>query len=388
MNDVATQARNDELTQIAAQCVMCGLCLPHCPSYRVEKNEADSPRGRLALMASIARNGAEAVGAASLDRCLACGACETVCPPKVQFVRAITLTRKNHIPTGESRIGFATRLLVRTPLLLAAMSRIAVRTRYWLPRSLRRQLNLDGIACTFREGRPMSTTPRLCTSGKAVTTLVAGCGARVIEHAATAAVEVIAGACGQALRVDRVHCCGALDAHLGIASHGTDGSSRDATATMVSINTGCAAQWRERADPGSTIGIATWLDTMLAERQLALAPQPLRVALHIPCSQQMLTEEVAAMRRLIGRVPGAELVALPANPHCCGAAGTYFLNQPAAAQTLSDEIARQIIALRPDLVVSANGGCRIQLAQALHELGCSIRVIHPAQLIAESICRP
>ena len=70
---------------------------------------------------------------------------------------------------------------------------------------------------------------------------------------------------------------------------------------------------------------------------------------------------------------------------CCGAAATYFLNQPAAAQSLAAELAASIRMLQPDLVVSANGGCRAQLAQALHDLGSTIRILHPAELLAENL---
>lgn len=69
-----------KLTEIRKpeDCVRCGKCLPHCPTYRFFLREDFSPRGRNFLLS-------QSLEGEGLAYCLLCGRCERVCPLGVSF---------------------------------------------------------------------------------------------------------------------------------------------------------------------------------------------------------------------------------------------------------------------------------------------------------------
>src|SRR5207342_3158940 len=75
------------LVALADRCVQCGLCLPHCPTYQLDRSEAESPRGRIAYIKATASGLVEPTetGDRHLDHCLGCRRCEAVCPAGVEF---------------------------------------------------------------------------------------------------------------------------------------------------------------------------------------------------------------------------------------------------------------------------------------------------------------
>jgi glycolate oxidase iron-sulfur subunit len=91
----------------------------------------------------------------------------------------------------------------------------------------------------------------------------------------------------------------------------------------------------------------------------------------------------AAVRTLLDRIPGLHIDALDSG--CCGAAGSYFLTQPAMADTLAQIKVAQAQAARPDYVVSSNAGCAMHLGAALRRAGVTVPVWHPLRLLAQQL---
>lgn len=76
-------------------CMRCGFCLPACPTFRETGIEAESPRGRIALMKAVVDGIMEPDQQfeEQMDHCLGCRACEPACPADVKYGQLIEQTR-------------------------------------------------------------------------------------------------------------------------------------------------------------------------------------------------------------------------------------------------------------------------------------------------------
>ena len=68
-------------------CVHCGFCLQSCPTYLQTGLEAESPRGRIALMKGVSSSRISITEKVSnhWDLCIQCRACEAACPSGVPY---------------------------------------------------------------------------------------------------------------------------------------------------------------------------------------------------------------------------------------------------------------------------------------------------------------
>ena len=377
-----------------ATCVSCGLCLPHCPTYRVTGEEALSPRGRVAGMRQVQDGGAppDASFVHSLETCVQCRGCETACPSGVPFGRLIEPARQTlaegrptpvHRPPLVLRVGVRAlrwhRVVLAGSTLLAAAQRLRL-----VPARSARRLGLPARLPLRR--------PRLRPTGHDVW-LFTGC---VMDawmrdvHADVVRVLTAAGA-GVALPPPGASCCGALALHAGL---GTEARAL-ALRTMAALpgdapilvdSAGCGAALEDYGHLLGTPEAAAFSARVRDVHEwLADHPPPVRstgtdrptVAVQDPCHLRHVQRAHAAVRTVLS--PVARLVELDDEGLCCGAGGAYAAVQPALAGAIRDRKLAAIARAGAPLVASANPGCALHLAAA------GVEVVHPCTLVARAL---
>ncbi|RMG36454.1 MAG: 4Fe-4S dicluster domain-containing protein, partial [Gammaproteobacteria bacterium] len=191
----------------ADRCVKCGLCLPHCPTYRLYADESESPRGRIALAEALLRGQLEPDAALQghLDRCLLCRACEVHCPSGVRYAAILDSARAQ---LQENAPGVAV-TAPDSPLMTAA-ARLA------------RTLRLPGLrgrlarALPIEDQAPAPGTYPPADAPRGRIGLLIGCVTRTQQPGALQAAIRLLNALGYEVVIpDAQECCGALAAHQG-----------------------------------------------------------------------------------------------------------------------------------------------------------------------------
>lgn len=398
MPEQPVAAPDARLLALADQCVMCGLCLPHCPTYRLGRHEAESPRGRVALIRQLAAGTAPSESAiAHLDHCLGCLSCQKVCPSQVRYGELIDGARARLQTLRPERFGHWL-----DPRRLGRLARLARWTRAgrWLPslaRLLPQHSTVRRLAAETPRAPPAFREPALVREEpRGEVTLFPGCVAREFDRDTLTAARVLLQALGWRVSIPEARvCCGALERHAGAAdaAQATQNATRDALAALAGTTvlvsaSGCLGPLRDQALAGSPLRVDDIAGFIARDERLAtlrFRPLAQRAAWHLACTQASVGDGGVAAKRLLARIPGLDVVALPEQPRCCGAAGSYFIEQPELADRLRAEKLDQATALAPDIVLTTNIGCRVFLDNGLRQRDAALPVLHPLALLARQL---
>jgi glycolate oxidase iron-sulfur subunit len=380
---------SDHLAIIEAQadrCVKCGLCLPHCPTYALTRDEAESPRGRIALADALARGRLPASAGllAHLDSCLLCRRCETACPSGVAYTGLIDHSRALTLAKRPAWLRITASLLSKRRLVALGLTLARWLPAAWLPGGsglTRAARQLAGRRVTATQSPTQTNGPRVG--------LFVGCVGSVIQHSVQQAAQRLLEAAGAAVVIPKGQgCCGAMHAHLGDAEQAHQLAERNQRAfatsdvdAIVSFASGCGCQLGDQAPPLPVppADISHYLLSSGLIERLSFAPLSGKALLHTPCTLASQPGAGAAVHAVLSRIPGLTLVALDAGPACCGAAGLQLLSHVPQAQALRAPKLAAIAAADADYLLTSNPGCALHLLAGIE--GPRPEVLHPVELL-------
>jgi glycolate oxidase iron-sulfur subunit len=399
-----------ESEKILRACVHCGFCTATCPTYVLDGNELDSPRGRIYLIKDMLEHDRPATVevATHIDRCLSCLACMTTCPSGVHYMHLVDharvhIERTYRRPLGERFIRWLLAVLMPYPRRFQFALYAALFAKPLAP--VAKAVGANRFAALLQLSpwrrphapRPAQTFPAEGSARKARVALLAGCVNDILApELNNAAIRLLRRLGIEVVVAEGAGCCGSLVHHMGRqdeslaqARHNIEAwSALGELDAVVITSSGCGTTVKD-------YGFMLREDSVYAERAarvaklakditeylatLPLAPrqdvEELVVAYHAACSLQHGQRVTYQPKELLAKL-GFVVKDIPEGHLCCGSAGTYNILQPNIARRLRERKVRTIERLRPDVIAAGNLGCIMQIAA-----GTDLPAVHTVELI-------
>ena len=399
--------------QTEKRCAKCGACTPVCPVFRASGNEIYSARGKQHLAEVFEDQRPGPVFEDIYSKCLLCGACSQVCPQHIDVSEEVIEARSGFSGLyGEHGYQkYLARKALSRPELLGAARVLGKTAADLLFRRLPPVSGLRLRLALFAQTPPPSElvdTPLKTAKSSAVggeITYFPGCAAQYLYPEVIDTISALLG------RYDCIPvipegfgCCGLATLAAGKKDEARQMAEKNVRTLELSdgpILVSCAScyahlasygnlladdpVWQTRAKLVSerVIEISVFLEALLQDEKIAVDErnERLKVFYHDPChlrNEANITEEP---RKVLGSLPGIELLELEDGPQCCGQGGLFHVGAPELSAKIRDNLAAKIVDLEPDLITTTCSGCLMQLKSAMAAMDKNIPVIHLSALV-------
>lgn len=378
-----------ELIVEADRCVACGLCLPHCPTYRKTGSEADSPRGRIQLMRAVAQEILPNNDRFKehIDLCLSCRSCESACPNSVNYGALVDTTRTLYVNKPSLALNLA------KPFIRSRSLARLITWPLWLIQQLKLKPLLQAIVPKTKIlpeiEMPTSWKPFHPASAahKGAVSLFLGCASSALDSQTLKASIHVLNQLGFDVHVPANQtCCGSIARQAGDGEEAgnlinTNIASFDNGLPILTTASGCGAGLKDYLpahkvqDISAFLMACDWSDTKAT-------PLKQRIFVQDPCTLRNVFKSQQTVYSLLKMIPEADIQALPGNSQCCGGAGAYAINQPEMANKLLADKLNAIVSSETAILATSNIGCSLHIANGLREKNLTVSVMHPIQIIA------
>ncbi len=432
----------------AAACNRCGFCTSYCPTYNATGNEAHSPRGRNQIFRGLIEGkvGLTAETKESIDTCLLCGECTSVCFSEVPTAR-LMMEARNYLNQAQGIPWFLKffldKILPEPKRFQMALHLAFLGKNLGIAAMLKKSGLLKKISPVLESADALlPSVPRKFLAEYPIakkrleTTLNAADHAKALkqEKSAPASKSILRPkvaympACGsQYLRPDiglatlklfermkidlvvpDVLCCGLPAASYGVmdrvramAKENIVRLERGHYETILLDDSSCAAHLKDLPDAFKDDPAMLKRAHEIAQKVRDLSSVFLQrglkehlrlvpwgggpVAYHDPCKAQYAQRTTNPPRELLASVPRLNLVPVTDADQCCGGAGTYSFVHPDFSQKVLAAKIKNIVASGCAIVITSSASCQVQLASGLRAAGSKIEALHLSEFLLRAL---
>ncbi|MBU1568696.1 MAG: (Fe-S)-binding protein [Proteobacteria bacterium] len=404
---------------VIGECVKCGVCQAHCPTYQLSRREGAVARGKIALAAALLEGGTslEERLQEDINMCLMCGSCVSKCPNKVPTHEIVGAIRRQITDNeGLSLIGKGVSTLLGSkalmnglikggallsPMLLKKVPESSgLRLRFPAPGMQDRTVpkiafrNLFDRLPEFIEGRP----------DKPVVGFFAGCSITYAYPEIGEHMVSILNRLGFSVYLPKAQrCCGIPALSSGNGKLVTELAEKNVAAfkgrdvqhiltACGSCNGGIGEHYRTmkanfESFTAKVIDFSVFLrDTGLFEDLAGMEkwPERTRVTYHDPCHLKIqgITREP---RLLLKALPNVEFVEMADASVCCGLGGTFSVQHYQASKAIGAKKAHGLQESGASMIATACPGCIMQLQDIINHAGMQVKAVHLLELLAAAL---
>lgn len=408
-----------DFEEVIRECVKCGVCQAHCPTYLVGRKEGAVARGKISLAAALLDGEIELDERLQEDisMCLMCGSCMNKCPNKVpthEIVGAIRreITQKQ----GLSLVGKGVSTLLGSQPLMKTLSKggallsplvfkkvpesSGLRLRFPTPLMKDRTVprialkNLFDRIPEYTEGRP----------SKPVVGFFAGCSItyaypEIGEHM----VRILKSMGFSIYLPGKQKCCGipALSSGDGalVEQLAENNVKAFGDREVDCIITACAScnggigeyyetMHKDFSDfTGKVVDFSVFLERQGLFGQLAEMEKwkhPKRVTYHDPC--HLKTQGITASpRAFLKSLPNVDFVEMDSADSCCGLGGTFSVYHYDESKAIGVRKVAGLIESGATHIATACPGCIMQLQDIINHANLGVKAVHILELLAEAL---
>jgi len=405
--------------QQISECVKCGACQAHCPTYLENRKEGSVARGKIALAAALLDKTGDLEKRLRQDvsMCLMCGSCVSKCPNKVPTDKIVGAIRREITENrGLSFVGrgvsafIGNKSLLKTaiktgaaltPLVLKEIPESSgLRLRFPVPQMKDRSLpalppkNLFDLFPEFIQG----------DSDKPTVGFFAGCSISFIyPEIGTSMIRLLQKIGYSVFLPKSQQCCGipALSSGDGrlvekLAEQNRASFEEHGVQQIITCCASCNGGVKEyystmKADYAGFTGKVVDFNLFLAGqgfiRKMAKLPKwknRTRVTYHDPChlkTQGILQEP----RELLQALPNVEFVEMEGASSCCGLGGTFSVYHYETSKAIGSRKIPGLSESGAKMIATACPGCIIQLQDVINHAGLKVNAVHILDLVSEAL---